>query len=155
MDFTRPVDPNLDYSDFISISAADAIDLYNGSGGGTSYDLQWLADYYNLSIDPNTGYRWIRYVRFTGADENQGEIDAVSDAAACGDPTHSYPQGDLNRDCRVDLTDLEIMTDNWLAYIYNCGTYPEGDLNEDCSVDFADFAKLATHYLVCTYNCDP
>lgn len=155
MDFTKPVDPNLDYSDFAGITAADAIDLYNGSGGGTGFDLRWLTDYNNLAIDSNTGYRWIQYVRFTGAAENQGEIDAVSDAAACGDPTHPYPQGDLNKDCRVDLADLEIMTDNWPAYIYNCNDYPAGDLNEDCGVDFADFAILAAHYLTCTYNCVP
>ncbi|MGA2093420.1 MAG: dockerin type I domain-containing protein [Sedimentisphaerales bacterium] len=155
MDFAKPVDPNLDYTDFVDISAADAIDLYNGSGGGTGYDLRLLADYNNLAIDPNTGYRWIQYVRFTGVAENQGEIDAVSDAAACGDPTHPYPPGDLNKDCRVDLADLKILADNWLASTHNCETYPAGDLNEDCSVDFTDFAILAQNYLACTYNCDP
>lgn len=155
MDFTKPVDPNLDYSDFTGITAADAIDLYNGSGGGTGYDLRWLADYNNLAIDPNTGYRWIQYVRFIGVAGSQGVIDAVSDAAACGDPTHPFPAGDLNKDCRVDLADLKILTDNWLASTHNCGTYPAGDLNEDCRVDFEDFAILAQNWLVCSYNCDP
>jgi hypothetical protein len=120
MDFAKPVDPNLDYGDFVGITAADAIDLYNGSGGGTGYDLRWLADYNNLAIDPNTGYTWIQYVRFSGAAENQGEVDAVSDAAACGDPTHPYPAGDLNKDCRVDLADFAIMAGNWLVCTYNC-----------------------------------
>jgi hypothetical protein len=119
-DFTRPVDPNLDYGDFEYLFAADAIDLYDGSGGGTGYDLQNLADYNELDVDPNTGYRWIQYVKFTGVAENQGEIDAVSDAAACGDPTHPYPTGDINKDCRVDMADFALMAGNWLVCTYNC-----------------------------------
>lgn len=120
MDFTKPVDPNLDYSDFEYISAADAIDLYDGSGGGTGYDLRNLTDYNNLTVDPNTGYRWIQYVKVKGTAESQGEIDAVSDAAACGDPTHPYPAGDINKDCRVDMTDFAILAGNWLVCTYNC-----------------------------------
>jgi len=120
MDFTRPVDPNLDYSDFDYISAADAIDLYDGSGGGTGYDIRNLPDYNNLAVDPNTGYRWIQYVKVTGPAESQGEIDAVSDAAACGDPTHPYPEGDVNKDCRVDFADFAMLAGNWMVCSYNC-----------------------------------
>jgi hypothetical protein len=120
MDFTKPVDPNLHYSDFYYISAADAIDLYDGSGGGTGYDLRNLTDYNNLMVNPNTGYRWIQYVKLTGTAESQGEIDAVSDAAACGDPTHPYPAGDVNKDCRVDMTDFATLAGNWLVCTYNC-----------------------------------
>ena len=119
MDFTKPVDPNLDYSDF-EISAADAIDLYDGSGGGTGYDLRNLTDYNNLTVDSNTGYRWIQYVKVKGTAESQGEIDAISDAAACGDPIHPYPDGDINKDCRVDMTDLAMLAGNWLVCTYNC-----------------------------------
>ena len=120
MDFTKPVDPNLGYSDFEYISAADAIDLYDGSGGGTGYDLRNLTDYNNLAVDPNTGYRWIQYVKLNGVAASQGEIDAVSDAAACGDPTHPYPAGDINKDCRVDMTDFAMLAGNWLVCTYNC-----------------------------------
>ncbi len=35
MDFTKPVDPSLTLSDFSGLSAAQAIELYQGSGGGT------------------------------------------------------------------------------------------------------------------------
>ena len=115
MDFTKPVDPNLGYSDFVDISAADAIDLYDGSGGGTGYDLQNLADYNNLAVDPNTGYRWIQYVKLTGTAESQGVIDAISDVAACGDPTHPCPAGDMNKDCRVDFVDFAILAQHWHA----------------------------------------
>jgi len=136
MDFTKPVDPNLDYSDF-EISAADAIDLYDGSGGGTGYDLRNLTDYNNLAVDPNTGYRWIQYVKVKGTAESQGEIDAVSDAAACGDPTHPYPAGDINKDCRVDFFDFAILASDWQA-----------------GSDWDEVATLAGNWLVCSYSCD-
>ncbi len=137
MDFTKPVNPNLDYSNFVNISAADAIDLYDGSGGGTGYDLQNLTDYNDLAIDPNTGYRWIQYVKVIGAAESQGEVDAISDVAACGDPTHPCPAGDINKDCRVDFFDFAILAQDWLA-----GT------------GWDDVETLAGNWLVCTYNCD-
>ena len=137
MDFTRPVDPNLSYSDFVGISAADAIDLYDGSGGGTGYDLQNLTDYNNLAVDPNTGYRWIQYVKLAGPAESQGVIDAISDVAACGDPTHPCPAGDMNKDCRVDFLDFAILAQQWHA-----------------ETGWDDLATLTGNWLVCTYNCD-
>ena len=45
---------------------AEAIDLYDGSGGGTAFDLDALSN----------GPSYIKYVKFTGTG---GEIDAVSD----------------------------------------------------------------------------
>ena len=119
MDFTRPVDPNLDESDFEYISAAEAIDLYDGSGGGTAYDLRELADYNDLEVDPNTGYRWIQYVRIDGY-QIGGEVDAISDVVSCGDPTHPYPIGDVNKDCRVSSVDLALVAGSWLDCTYNC-----------------------------------
>ncbi len=123
MDFTKPVDPNLRVSDFSGLTAADAIDLYDGSGGGTPFDLKDLPGYDGLIPDPDTGYRWIQYVRFEGGEGIYalgGEIDAVADVAACGDPTHPYPPGDINRDCRVDLEDFAVLVENWLACTYQC-----------------------------------
>lgn len=119
MDFTQPIDPNLTTYDFEYIYAADAIDLYEGSGGGTAYDLEDLADYQSLAIDANTNCRWIQYIRFDGYDIG-GQIDAVSDVAACGDPTHPYPVGDINRDCRVDWLDMAELGGTWLDCTYDC-----------------------------------
>lgn len=135
MDFTRSVDPNLDYGDFRFISAADAIELYDGSGGGTGFDLQDLAGYNNLDVDPNTGYRWIQYVCLEGY-QIGGEVDAVSDVAACGDPTHPYPVGDINHDCRVDFVDFAILAQDWLA-----------------GSNWDDLATLADKWLECTWKC--
>jgi hypothetical protein len=119
MDFTRPLDPNLTVSDFASHSVAYGINLYDGSAGGTSYDLEDLAGYDSLAIDSDSGYRWIQYVKFDGHDYG-GQIDAVSDVAACGDPTHPYPVGDINNDCSVNLIDFALMSQNWLKCTYDC-----------------------------------
>lgn len=123
MDFTKPVDPNLSLADFSGISAADAIDLYDGSGGGTPFDLKDLPSYDNLVVDPNSGCRWIQYVRLEGG-EGQfaigGQVDAVADVAVCGDPTYPFPAGDITKDCRVDMWDLAILAGSWLDCTYKC-----------------------------------
>lgn len=62
-DWTKPVNPNLTGEDFDGLSAADGIALYEGSAGGTSFDLD------------ESGFTSIRYIRFDGSG---GEIDGVS-----------------------------------------------------------------------------
>jgi hypothetical protein len=116
----KPVDPNLTWEDFDGISVAEAIALYEGSAGGTGFDLQWLApaDYEALEPDPQSGRRWIQYIKLNST---SGEVDAVSDVAACGDYQHPFPPGDVNRDCRVDLQDFSILAENWLVCTWNCG----------------------------------
>ena len=123
MDFTKPVDPCLMLADFDGITVADAIDLYDGSGGGTSFDLAQLDNYEELIVDPNTGYRWIQYVRLEGGEGIYaigGQVDAVADVAVCGDPTYPFPLGDITKDCRVDLWDLAILAGSWLDCSYRC-----------------------------------
>ena len=70
-DFTKPVDPELADTLFAGgMSAADAIALYDGSGGGTGFDLA------------ESGYDWIQYVRVEGLDGfSGGEVDAFADVA--------------------------------------------------------------------------
>jgi hypothetical protein len=139
MDFTRPVDPNLTLADFSGLTAADAVDLYRGSGGGAPFDLCDLPDFQALSIDPETGCRWIQYVRLeggSGPDAVGGEVDAVADVAGCGDPLHPRPPGDLNQDCRINMDDVLLLSRQWLA-----------DRNLD------DLLDLAENWLACTYRC--
>ncbi len=69
MDFTKPV--NLAMRAIFSaggITAADAIDLYDGSGGGTGFDLR------------ESGFAWIQYVKVEGIDPDfsDGEVDAFA-----------------------------------------------------------------------------
>ncbi len=69
MDFTKPVNPAV--GPLIEaggpFSAADAIDLYDGAGGGTGFDLA------------ESGFAFIRYVKVEGLPGFAGgEVDAVS-----------------------------------------------------------------------------
>jgi hypothetical protein len=124
LDPTRPVDPNLRASDFGGKTLAEMIRAYNGSAGGTGFDLQKLppSDYARIAIDPNTGCRWIQYVRI---EDNPGssattEIDAIADVSCCGDYRHPYPAGDLNKDCRVDFSDIAVIALHWLDCTWEC-----------------------------------
>jgi hypothetical protein len=68
MDFTKPVNPVLT-NRFTAggLSGADGIDLYNGSGGGTGFDLK------------ASGFASVQYVKVEGLSGfTGGEIDAVS-----------------------------------------------------------------------------
>ena len=71
-DFTRPVNPALTDASFVGRSAADAIGLYDGSGGGAGFDLAL------------TGFEWIKYVRLTG---DGGEVDALADVSPVPEPS--------------------------------------------------------------------
>lgn len=85
MDFTRPVNPVLD-SVFgaagSQLSAAEAIQLYAGSGGGTGFDLA------------ESGFDAIQYIRVEASDGfSSGEIDAFSAVrpALMGEPLSLAP----------------------------------------------------------------
>jgi hypothetical protein len=68
MDFTKPVNPA--FQSMIAaggLTAADAVDLYAGSGGGTGFDLT------------PSGFESIRYVKVAGAGGfSGGELDALT-----------------------------------------------------------------------------
>ncbi len=70
-DFTRPVDPAVDW---FGKSYAEIVALYDGSGGGAGIDLS------------ETGLPWIRYVRITSLGGVTAEIDAFADVAAVPAP---------------------------------------------------------------------
>ena len=65
MDFTKAVNPALTVDDFIGESAADAIALYDGAGGGTGFDLD------------DVDLEWIQYVKVE-ATGNKTEVDAFA-----------------------------------------------------------------------------
>lgn len=156
---TRPVDPNLTPANFNGKSVAEIIEIYNGSAGGTGFDLKWLApdDYQALATDPNTGQRWIQYVKIVDDPNSDGlpEIDAVADVSCCGDYKHPIVAGDITGDCRVDYKDLDILCDYWLAEI-NDANDPAAiaDIYEDDIVNFYDWALMAETWLQCNWECD-
>lgn len=82
MDITRPVDPSIPLTEYAGKSVAEAIDLYKGSAGGTSFDLNTLQ---NLPVDPISGRKWIQYIKVSAditylvgtiTKTYQGEIDS-------------------------------------------------------------------------------
>lgn len=74
-DFTKPVDPTLTTGDFAGLTAAEAIALYNGSAGGTGFDLA------------ESGFGWIQYIKVEGVSGfSGGEIDGFADIAAIPEP---------------------------------------------------------------------
>jgi hypothetical protein len=86
MDFSKPVNPAMESVIRAGgLTAADALDLYDGSGGGTGLDLA------------ESGFDWIRFVRVDGLDAGfaEGEIDAFAAALPrlIGDSLTVVPQG--------------------------------------------------------------
>lgn len=81
-----PVDPKVSWNDMAGLSLAEICRRYNGSAGGTGYDLGTL----NLPANAQ-GRKWFRYVRIANRIDEDGEltqpdIDAVADVA----PVSSY-----------------------------------------------------------------
>jgi hypothetical protein len=77
-DFTRPVNPDVFGALYgqTNVSAADAIAAYQGSGGGTGFDLDDLYELHGVQLD------WIQYIKVEGtALHKEGEIDAFADVA--------------------------------------------------------------------------
>jgi len=58
--------------------------------------------------------------RLSESDPNSWETDwldtpqSYTIVSGCSDPCHPYPEGDLNRDCRVNYEDLKILTQDWV-----------------------------------------
>jgi hypothetical protein len=76
LDWTKPVNPWI-VNYFGNQIVTNAIKLYAGSAGGTGLDLDWLTD-----DDGNpANLEWVKYIKFSDPDNNQGEICAVAKTA--------------------------------------------------------------------------
>lgn len=86
---TRPVNPACSFSSFSGLNLAQVCQRYDGSAGGTGFDLA------ELPLPENgNGVKWIRYVRISCVEEsndegdfgyNVPEVDAVADVAPVSD----------------------------------------------------------------------
>lgn len=75
--------------------------------------------------------------------------DVWSYTVACGDFGHPYPTGDLNKDCRIDASDLAAMSSQWRQ----APSDPDADLApepRDNFIDLRDIAVLLGNWLEST-----
>lgn len=87
-DACRPVDPRVSWKSAAGLTCGEIARRFNGSAGGTGFDLKDLADFNQLAADEH-GRKWIRYVRIRnminpngrGDETTTPEVDAVADVA--------------------------------------------------------------------------
>ena len=76
-DATRPIDPTAGPGDFKGRTLAEIAQLYDGSAGGTGFDISG----FDLPRD-GLGRKYVRFVRITSLDPyDTTEVDAVADVA--------------------------------------------------------------------------
>lgn len=108
-DPTLPLDPAVLETDFRNTTLAQIVQAYGKSAGGTALDIAQFP----LPADPQTGRKWIQYIRFDNPRTSGAtpEIDAV---ARVRSRSERNPAADITGDGRVDLEDLAQLSADWL-----------------------------------------
>lgn len=154
MDWTKPVAPSLGGADFAGISAADGIDLYDGSAGGTSFDLAALspAEYAQLdsvTVSLSNGQlvdcKYIQYVKIVSGDPEAGEVDGFSDVAVDPSFDPGLLAGDLDGSGFVGQGDLDIVLDHWGQSV-SPGDWLTGDPSGEGFVGQDDLDIVLDHW---------
>ncbi len=132
---TYPIDPSVGFSDCGGLSLAQVCQRYNGSAGGTGYDLSQIVD---LPVNAQ-GRKWFRYVRIKNREVNvEGDtgysgpaIDAVADVA----PVSGYRNWicstfTWDEAWQTNLTAATVIAQNGLPNGLNCvyGLAPTEDV---------------------------
>ena len=100
-DFGLPVNPALAKGDFAAGGLAMFTELYDGSGGGTGYDLGWAVDAAGKAV----ALGQVRFVRLEVL-SGKAEIDAVSDVR---------PRTD-NLDWHIENFSVNPLANGWAAH---------------------------------------
>ena len=100
-DFGLPVNPALAKGDFAAGGLAKFTELYDGSGGGTGYDLGWAVD----AAGKPVALAQVRFVRLEVL-SGKAEIDAVSDV---------QPRTD-NLDWHIENFSANPLANGWAAH---------------------------------------
>ena len=144
---TYPLDPSIGSADFDGMTVAQIASAYKGSAGGTGLDLQALdaADYSGLATDPNTGMKWIQYIRIENPKDENGdyygvstEVDAVADVFA------RLP-GDINLDGVVDAADYIALKAS-MGSAAGVDWWEAGDFDGDGVVGWSDLQALIDNF---------
>lgn len=129
MDFSKPVNPAMCSVISGGLSAADAIDLYNGSGGGTGFDLQ------------ASGFAWIQYVKVEGIDPgfSDGEIDAFAAVRSMtlGDSLSITPENIRNNTATLKFQKPGAENENVVTLAFN-------DISDIAQVSTASLSDLSS-----------
>ncbi|HIM67425.1 MAG TPA: hypothetical protein EYM45_02550, partial [Verrucomicrobia bacterium] len=100
-DFGLPVNPALAKGDFAAGGLARFTELYDGSGGGTGYDLGWAVD----AAGKPVALGQVRFVRLEVL-SGKAEIDAVSDVR---------PRTD-NLDWHIENFSVNPLANGWVVH---------------------------------------
>ena len=158
-DPTYPVDPRVSFSDCAGLTLAELCQRYNGSAGGTGYDL---ADTNLPSDAAHGGRKWFRYVRISCAYSEEPneegdygfaepEVDAVADVA----PVSGYRQWVLANFSWADawktnLTAETALASNGLPNGLNCiyGLAPTDQVATDVPFKIVSFETGETEHVI-------
>ena len=150
---TYPVDPSIEPADYAGLTVAAIASAYKGSAGGTGLDIQDLdsGDYDLLAADPQTGMKWIQYVRIENPKDENGEyygasteVDAVADVFA-------RRPGDCNLDGIVDAADYIILKQH-IGRASGVDWWEHGDLDGDGVVGWSDLNLLSSNFALDNYE---
>ncbi len=72
-DPSYPLDPAIVASNLVGRTVAEVARLYRGSAGGVGFDIDDL----DLPPDPETGLKWVRFVRIEPVDQLNIKVDAL------------------------------------------------------------------------------
>ena len=155
-DACYPVDPSLSWTDLQGLTLAEVAKRYNGSAGGTGYDIGKL----NLPVNAQ-GRKWFRYVRISGMESEipnedgdyftSPEVDAVADVA----PVSGYRNWVLNNFTwaaawQTNLTVATAIAPNGLANGLNClyGLRPTDTVATDVPFAITAFEHGETAHVI-------
>ncbi len=136
-DPTLPVDPAVKGTNFVGRTLAEYAMLYNGSAGGTGFDIGG----FDLPVDETTGQKWIQFVRVTSVSDSEEALWSEIDAFADVSPALPYDNWVRENYAWADVPDESVtgkgvMAVNGKPNYYNAafGTAPDADPVESFAV---------------------
>jgi hypothetical protein len=130
----------------------------NSDPNYTVYFYDWYGDDTSSSfLDVDIRYQgfgiWQATLQTVRSDGNVYDVCTLTRedplyVPQCGDRDHPYPVGDLNRDCRINVLDLDSLLMNWSRT--DCADPDRcsgADLVQDGRVNLLDFSALTQYWL--------